>query len=71
MPRDNGSLEWIRGHEDEYEAFDNVTGLKLDPTLVAEVRKLEVEYIRRIGVYSRAPRIQAERSGECHPGEVD
>ena len=64
VPSDNGLLEWIRTHKEQYEAFNDVTGAELDPKRVADARRLEVEYIRNMGVYSRAPRVQAHRSGK-------
>ncbi len=72
VPTENGLFEWIRANEEDYVVFDDVTGVELDPRLVAGARKLEVEYIRRMGVYTRAPRVQAQKKRvNSHSSEVD
>ena len=37
-------------------AFDDVSGAELDPKIVKEARKIEIEYFRKMGVYTRVKR---------------
>ena len=40
-------------------AYDDITGASLPAHLVKEARKLEVEYVRKMGVWSKVPKAQA------------
>ena len=45
------------------DVYDDVSGEQLDPRLVKAARALEMEFFERLGVYTRAPRTEAFRSG--------
>ena len=45
------------------EAFDDVSGVRLDAALVKKAREEEMDYIRKKEVYTKIPRQQAERDG--------
>ena len=47
----------------EYIAVDDVTGAALDPKLVKAGRKLEMEYFKKRGVYTRVPRSHQKNTG--------
>ena len=44
-------------------AFDDLTGMKLNAEGVREARKKEIDYVRRMGVYTKIPRSEASRRG--------
>ena len=52
------------------EAWDDVSGKSLKPELVAEARRLDMEYFERMKVYSRVPRSHqsATRGTSWGPG---
>ena len=40
-------------------AYDDVSGAVLPPQLVKDARKLEIEYVKKMGVYTKVPKAQA------------
>ena len=43
--------------------YDDVSGEQLDPRLVKAARALEMEFFKRLGVYTTVPRAEAFQSG--------
>ena len=56
--------KWNNQQKAAHEYWDEVTGLPLDPQLVASGEKDELDRFRKMGVYSYVPREQAEQDME-------
>ena len=56
--------KWNNQQKAAHEYWDEVTGLPLDPQLVASGKKDELDRFRKMGVYSYVPREQAEQDME-------
>lgn len=51
------SLNDLHGEEhEELEGWDDVSGKKLDAKMVLKVRKEEIDFFRKHGVYKRVPK---------------
>ena len=51
-----GGDDLHENHDDQqYEAFDDISGAVLDPALVSNARKEELEYFKSMKVYEYAP----------------
>ena len=57
-------LKWNNQQKAAHEYWDEVTGLPLDPQLVASGENDELDRFRKMGVYSYVPREQAEQDME-------
>ena len=55
--------------EGEMEAFDDTSGVQLDPDLVRKARQAEIEYFTKMGVYRKVPREKCyEQTGKAPIG---
>ena len=57
---DEEAIGWDEPNAVEAEFYDEISGALLDPKLVAEARKKEIEFVREFGVYEKVPAEQAE-----------
>ena len=56
--------KWLKQNQDEVRAWDDVTGKELDAEMVWEARRLEMKFVRLMGVYRKARRSWAKAKGE-------
>eukprot|EP00973_Karenia_brevis_P024050 3317481-Karenia_brevis.AAC.1 len=42
-----------KAHEEDDEAYDDVSGVKLNPRLVRRAREAEMDYFRKMNVYKK------------------
>ena len=55
---------------DAEQAWDDVTGAELNPSMVKEARREEVEYIRKMGLYTKVPVSECWRNTGGKPIQV-
>jgi len=56
---DEEAISWDEPDEVEAQYYDDISGALLDPKLVSEARRKEIEFVHQFGVYEKVPKEQA------------
>ena len=59
----NKHMDALYSRDGNPEAWDDMNNVFLDPAMVANARKEEMDFFKKLGVYKRVPRSEVARTG--------